>query len=108
MSSRRLKLHDILCKILECPNEGFDCRVYFQPPTSVKMKYPAIVYGRDDIENAYANNGVYLSQMRYSVTVMDKDPDSPIVGKVASLPTSRFNRHYEKDNLNHDVYTIYF
>ena len=82
MSSRRLKLHDILCKILECPNEGF--------------------------ENAYANNGVYLSQMRYSVTVMDKDPDSPIVGKVASLPTSRFNRHYEKDNLNHDVYTIFF
>ena len=45
MSSRRLKLHDILCKILECPNEGFDCRVYFQPPTSVKMKYPLLCMG---------------------------------------------------------------
>ncbi|WP_288878329.1 hypothetical protein [Bacteroides acidifaciens] len=46
--------------------------------------------------------------MEYSVTVIDKDPDSPIVGKVALLPTSKFNRHYEKDNLNHDVYTIFF
>lgn len=106
--SRRLKLHNILCEILGCSNEGFDCRAYFQPPASVKMKYPAIVYGLEDIANTYANDGVYLSQRKYSVMVIDKDPDSPLVGKVASLPTCRFNRHYEKDNLNHDVFTIFF
>lgn len=102
MMDRRLLFHEVLCEVLGSRN------VYFQPPESVKMRYPAIVYARNGIKSTYANNGVYLSQMEYSVTVIDKDPDSPIVGKVASLPTSKFNRHYEKDNLNHDVYTIFF
>ncbi len=102
MERRRLLFHEVLCEVLGSRN------VYFQPPESVKMKYPAIVYSRDGIDSKHANNGVYLSQMRYSVTVIDKDPDSPIVGKVALLPTSKFNRHYEKDNLNHDVYTIFY
>lgn len=102
MALRRLLLHEVLCDLLGSRN------VYFQPPASIEMNYPAIVYGIADIDNIYANNGVYLSNTGYSVTVIDSDPDSPIVGKVASLPTSKFNRHYEKDNLNHDVYTIFF
>lgn len=106
--NRRLKLHDILCKILCCPNEGQACRAYFQPPATVKMKYPAIVYALNDIENTFADDGVYLSARNYSVTVIDSDPDSSLIGKVASLPTSRFNRHYTKDNLNHDVFEIFF
>jgi hypothetical protein len=72
------------------------------------MKYPAIVYALDDIENTFANDGVYLSARKYSVTVIDSDPDSSLVGKVASMPTSRFNRYYTKDNLNHDVFEIFF
>lgn len=98
----RLQLHEVLCGILSTRN------AYFQTPASVQMKYPAIVYGLDDIKNTFANDGVYSSLRRYSVTVIDKNPDSPIVGRVAALPTCRFNRHYEKDNLNHDVFTIYF
>ena len=93
--SRRLKLHNALCDILSCPNKGPECRAYFQPPSSVKM-------------NTFANDGVYLSARKYSVTVIDSDPDSSLVGKVASMPTSRFNRHYTKDNLNHDVFEIFF
>lgn len=106
--SRRLKLHDILCGILECPNKGSECRAYFQPPATVKMKYPAIVYALNDIENTFADNRVYLSSRCYSITVIDSDPDSELIGKVASLPTSRFNRHYTKDNLNHDVFEIFY
>ncbi|MBS6180570.1 MAG: hypothetical protein KH921_07255 [Erysipelotrichaceae bacterium] len=102
MAKKRTDLQTILEQILGSRN------VYFQPPESVKMKYPAIVYGLDNIENEYANGGVYLSHRRYSVTVIDKDPDSPIVGKVSALPLCRFNRHYEKDNLNHDVFTLFF
>lgn len=102
MALRRLLLHETLCELLGSRN------VYFQPPSSIKMKYPAIVYEVARIDNLHANNGVYLSNTGYSVTVIDSDPDSPIVGKVASMPTSKFNRHYEKDNLNHDVYTIIF
>lgn len=106
--SRRRKLHNALCDILSCPDQGPECRVYFQPPTSVKMKYPAIVYALNDIDNAFADNMVYLSARKYSVTVIDSDPDSSLVGKVASMSTSKFNRHYTKDNLNHDVFEIFF
>lgn len=99
---KRLELHKILCDILQSNH------AYFQPPETVKMQYPAIVYSRDDIDSLYADDGVYLLNRRYSVTVIDKDPDSPLVWKVAALPSCSFNRHYTKDNLNHDVFTLYF
>jgi hypothetical protein len=98
----RLELQTLFENILGSRN------VYFQPPESVKMKYPAIVYGLDNIENTFADDEVYLSKKRYLVTVIDEDPDSPIVDKVASLPTCRFNRHFQSDNLNHDVFILYF
>lgn len=98
----RLQLHEVLCSILGTKN------AYFQPPETLKMSYPAIVYGLEDIKNSFANGGVYSSARKYSVTVIDKNPDSLIVNKVAALPTCRFNRHYAKDNLNHVVFTIYF
>lgn len=106
--NRRLKLHNILCDVLGCPNRGVECRVYFQPPSTAKMQYPAIVYALNDIENTFADDEVYLSSKNYSVTVIDSDPDSSLIDRVASLPTSRFNRHYTKDNLNHDVFTIFY
>lgn len=106
--SRRMKLHNILCDILLCNERGPECRAYFQPPPSIKMKYPAIVYALDDIENVFANDGVYLSERRYSIIVVDSDPDSNLVGKVASMPTCRFNRYYTKDNLNYYVFEIFF
>lgn len=106
--SRRLKLHSILCGILDCPERGKECRAYFQPPASVSMKYPAVVYALSDIENTFANGGVYSSERQYSVTVIDYDPDSPLVGAVASLPMCRFNRYYTSDNLNHYVFEIYY
>lgn len=82
--------------------------VYFQPPASVSMKYPAIVYSRDDIENFNANNGVYAQSTAYMVTVIDKNPDSEYVKKVSQLPLCSYDRHYVADNLNHDVFTLYF
>lgn len=98
----RLKLQTLLEEILGSRN------VYFQPPESVKMNYPAIVYGLEDIKNTFANDRVYLSKRKYLITVIDEDPDSPIVGRVASLPSCRFNRHFESDNLNHDVFILEF
>lgn len=98
----RLNLQILLEGILESRN------VYFQPPESVKMKYPAIVYALDNIENVHADNGVYSSHKHYSVTVIDADPDSNIVDKVASLPTCRFSRHYSSENLNHWSFSLYF
>lgn len=98
----RLKLHEILCDILGSRH------VYYQPPESIKMTYPAIVYSRNNIENIYANNNVYKQSYSYEIIVIDEDPDSDIVDKVSRLQACRFNRHYTADNLNHDVFTIYY
>lgn len=98
----RFELHEVLCDILGTRN------VYFQPPESVKMKYPAIVYSRNDISNNYADNQVYMQSLEYQVIVIDKDPDSEIVTKVSMLPKCTFDRHYTADNLNHDSFTLYF
>lgn len=100
--NRREELHEILCEVLGSRN------VYFQPPESIKMKYPAIVYSRDDIGNSFANDSVYMQSFAYSVTVIDSDPDSEIVAKVSRLPRCQYDRHYKADNLNHDMFTIYY
>ena len=99
---RRLELHEILATLLGSRD------VYFQPPASVQMKYPCIVYSRDDKDEKFANDKLYLGKMRYAITVIDKNPDSLIPGKVAELPLTYFSRHFTLDNLNHDIYSTYF
>lgn len=98
----RLELQTMLEELLDSEN------VYYQPPASVKMSYPAIVYSRKNIDNSHANNSVYGQNLSYEIIVIDEDPDSDIVMKVSALPLCKFDRHYETDNLNHDVFTLYF
>lgn len=80
--------------------------VYYQPPESLQMEYPAIVYSRSNIKNTFADNNVYIQSHVYQLIVIDEDPDSEIVKKVSGLPTCRFERHFTKDNLNHDIFLI--
>lgn len=82
--------------------------VYFQPTMAVKMFYPAIVYTLGNIENSFADDGVYTQINQYKVTLIVKDPDSELIHKIASLKACRFDRFYTKDDLNHYVYTLYF
>lgn len=102
LMKNRLGLHELLCDALGTQN------VYFQPPEGQKMKYPAIVYSRDDIESDHANNTPYRRSPSYQVTVIDSDPDSEIVDRVSNLPMCSFERHFTSDNLNHDVFIIYY
>lgn len=81
---------------------------YFQPPASVRINYPAIVYTRSDIDNTFADDSVYMQSHFYEVTVIDEDPDSKIVDAVSKLPTCRFSRHFTSENLNHDTFIIYY
>lgn len=102
MANNRIEFDEILREILGSGN------VYFQPPESVKMKYPCIVYERTDADTKFANNNPYTFTWAYEVMVIDKNPDSEIPGKIAKLPLSRFARHFTANNLNHDVFIIYY
>lgn len=106
--ARRLQLHSILCGILGCPERGDECRAYFQPPASIEMEYDCIRYVRSKIGTRYANNRPYQLFDCYQVTVIYRDPDSDLPHKIAMLPMCSHDRHYTADNLNHDVFTIYF
>lgn len=100
--SSRFDLQTILEGILGSRN------VYFQPPSSVQMRYPAIVYKRKNIEKRSANDRPYRKLPSYEVILIDKNPDSKVIEKIFNLPYCSFDRHYESDNLNHDVFTLYF
>lgn len=98
---QRLQLHQIL--------KGLGAeKVYFQPPANVTMVYPCIVYQRDFEETTHADNLLYSHSKRYQVTVIDSNPDSEIPDEVAALPMSSFQRFFVVDNLNHNIYNVYF
>jgi hypothetical protein len=82
--------------------------VYYQPPSTVNMKYPAIVYDRSKINNKFADNLVYKQDNAYTVTVIDRNPDSLIVDAISKLPTCIYDRGFTANNLNHDVFTLYY
>lgn len=102
MARTREDLQDFLENLLGTRN------VYFQPPPSIKMNYPAIVYTLANIQNEPANNSVYMQNTAYQLTIIDKDPDSEISKTVSYLPMCKFNRFFTSDNLNHFVYTLYY
>lgn len=100
--ARRLQLQYFLESILGSDN------VYFQPPPNLGMQYPCIVYERDNAETIFADNSPYHNTKRYQVTVIDQNPDSPTPDKIAGLSLCSFERHFTADNLNHDVFNLYF
>lgn len=100
--AQRLELQGLLVDILESDN------VYFQPPPNVVMKYPCIIYTREKILPTWANDKAYLLDNRYQVTVVHADPDSDIPNKIAALPLCIHDRFYVADNLNHNVFTLFF
>lgn len=72
------------------------------------MKYPAITYSFDGYKNIHADDDKYYGKKRYSVILIDKDPDNVTVDKLNKLPYASFGRHYRSDNLNHYTFTIYY
>lgn len=98
----RLELQQVLVDLLGSSN------VYFQPPPTVKMKYPCIIYKRDAVNEEFADNQPYARKKRYQVTVVDQNPDSDTPDKIGSLPMCSYERFYTSDNLNHDVFNLFF
>lgn len=82
--------------------------VYYQPPASLKMKYPAIRYDKSNISSRYANNAKYSNFTQYELIVIDNHPDNEVINKILELPLTSYERHYTADNLHHDVITIYY
>lgn len=100
--AQRLELQALLVGLLGSTN------VYFQPPPNLTMKYPCIMYQRDEINTVFADNRPYKHMTRYQVTIVDRNPDSVLHFRVAQLPMCSYDRFYTANGLNHDVYNLFF
>lgn len=100
--NRRKELQKLLERTLGSKN------VYFQPPSTVKMQYPAIRYELIEMHTKRADDSVYCAHKAYTVTFISKSPENLIFDKLVRLPLCRFDRHYCADGLSHDVFKIYY
>ena len=105
---RRLDLHHLLQQTF-ADATGIDSqkRVFFQPGSDTKLSYPCLLYKLSGIPVDHANNRPYKVEHAYDLTVIDRDPVSPLREAVALLPYCQMTRAYESDGLHHYVFRIY-
>ncbi len=104
----RFELHKILCSVLDCPESGTECRVYFEPPENLRLQYPCLVYGISRVNARYADNRLYIACRGYDAVLITKNPDDPVWEKMLDLPMCRLDRRYMADNLHHFAYELYY
>lgn len=101
MEKTRLTLQTALEEFLGSKN------VYYQPPESIKLKYPCILYEKSRINQRYANNHTYIKSNQYTLTIIHRDADSTLPDDILeAFEFISFDRSYKADNLYHDVFTI--
>lgn len=98
----RLELQQVLEDILGSRN------VYYNPPPSLQMQYDAIRYTDKVNWDRFANNKRYSKKNCYEVIVITKKRRQKLVDAMLELPYCSYDRTYKADNLDHDVFTIYF
>lgn len=102
MAKTRLELHNILCEILGSDN------CYFQPPASLQLEYPCIIYSIDKVHPVKADNKLYFYNNKYTITWIGKQAICPIIEDMLNLQMCTHDRNYKADGLNHAVFTLYF
>lgn len=83
-------------------------RVHYQPPESIRLQYPCIIYRLAKMESDKADNIKYRKYKRYNVLFISNDPDDPIVEELNDLPYCSHQDRFVSDNLYHDPFILYF
>ena len=102
MVRTRLTLHEELCEVLGSQN------CYFSPPN--KMIFPCIRYVRETPAVEDADNIPYTETARWTITIIDHDPDSEIPKRLTDhfKHYCRKDREYVTEGLYHYVYNLYY
>ena len=83
--------------------------VYYQPPATVRMVYPCIIYDLSKVDSIYADNMAYRNMKGYEMTYISQNPsDSKIDEILESFRYIRFDRHYTADNLHHYTFSLFY
>lgn len=83
--------------------------VYFQPPKTLQMQYPCIVFGRGSGNQEFADNKTYHFTKRYTITHIGYDADPEIIDQIVGhFQMCTYDQHFVKDNLQHDIFSLYW
>lgn len=96
----RIDFHKLLLTLT--PN------VYFQEPTNINIKYPAIIYKLSKVDTTNANDRVYTSMRKYEVTLIDDDPDSNLIDRLLSFKYATFDRQIIYQGITNTILNIYY
>lgn len=97
----RLSLHRELLRFM--PN------VYFQPPSNIQMKYPCIVYNKDDKNIKFGDDIAYFAIQGYRLMLIESNPDSKVADSLEQhFQYATIEQYYTVDNLNHTIIQIYY
>lgn len=103
MKNKRLELQKELESILGTRN------VYFQPPETIKLIYPCIIYSREPSEAYHADNNRYIVKDRYSILLITKDPENNTVNDILNhFKYCSESQFYISDNLYHFALNLYY
>jgi hypothetical protein len=100
MESERLRLHEQLTDLYPT------IPAYFRPPTNDILQYPCITYDFNRLSPRYSNNGVYLADSVFQVTVMLPHGSEFDPRGILSIPASRLTRSYMSSDIQHYIYEI--
>lgn len=95
----RLQLHAELIKFIKL--------AYFQPPASLQLKYPCIVYHKSTSPKRYGNDKVYSKNQGYQLTIIETNPDSEIADQVEEyFDYCTITQRYVVDSLHHTTLNL--
>lgn len=87
----------------------YGTQIFFQPPETVKLRYPCLLYHLDSYDLQFADNKSYISKARYKMRYITKDPDDEkIQGVLNEFEMIKMDNFFTADNLNHYDYTLYY
>ncbi len=97
---------DLQYKLEALMNGGM---VKFQPPPSVKLTYPCIIFSYTGGRTEFSDNMPYFYKRRYTITYITRDANSEFPDRFAMIfPMCVHDRSYTADGLYHHVFTLYF
>ena len=101
--ARRLQLQDELEHLLGSEE------VNFQPPESIKLKYPCINYSKNAGDTLRADDIKYRRLQGYTIMVISRDPDNLLAEQLLDhFSYCRYVRRFVVDNLYHDILELYY
>ena len=88
---------------------GEGCKVYYQPPENLKLKYPCIVFNRSRATINHADNYPYRITKRYDITLITIGADNDeYLDKLLELPMCNYDRENIVNGLVHEYLDMYY